>query len=82
MSEYEETLNKWAEQYAHDGEKVVRVAIEMDEGYRYSSYTFEDPHLEVNIWIQGSNGISFPRSGDVDNLGELLTQLFQIVGAV
>lgn len=32
------------------GCEIGRVDFEYDKGYRYSSYTFEDPHFKIIVW--------------------------------
>lgn len=36
-------------QLAPDDE--IRVEVEYDEGYHYSSYTYEDPSFTIRVWI-------------------------------
>jgi hypothetical protein len=92
VSRYRETLHKWAAKYVPEGAKVVAVDVENDPGYRYSSYTYEDPHIDVTVRYElpgdvdgydaeGNLVPSYARTatvGDVENLGEILTQLFAI----
>ncbi len=78
-SQYRATLNKWAEQHVPTGTKVVEVQIVQDEGYRYSSYTYEDPH--VDIIVSYEPGEFTPRGMTTvqpTSLGDLLTELFAI----
>lgn len=80
MSRYRETLHAWAARYVPDGAKVTSVTVEQDPGYRYSSYTYEDPHIDVTVRYELADdfGFAYP---DVENLGEILTQLFAIEDA-
>ncbi len=93
MSRYRETLHKWAAKYVPEGATVVAVDVVNDPGYRYSSYTYEDPHIDVTVRYELPSDVdgydaegqwisAYQRTatvGDVETLGEILTQLSDLV---
>jgi hypothetical protein len=76
-SRYRETLHKWAAKYVPEGARVNMVDVYEDPGYKYSSYTMEDPHIDVTVGYV-LDGVQGSVTVDVANLGEILTELFQI----
>ena len=84
MSEYRDVLFKWAEQYLEAGAKVTDVRFQHDEGYYYSSLTYEDPYDEIVIyWIPVGSDMEIssrynPSYDEAPGFGDLLRQLFEI----
>lgn len=74
---YRLTLELWASRYVPEGATDLDVTIVEDPGYKYSSYTFEDPHVDVDIHFT-HEGRRQARSVEVESLGDLLHTLFAI----
>lgn len=75
MDEYTEVLTEWAaSELGVTPSEVDRVVVEHDPGYRYSSWTFEDPHTDVRAYMKSGP----PRLIDIENMGDLLTKLFKV----
>ncbi|MFC8490691.1 hypothetical protein ACFUJU_07775 [Streptomyces sp. NPDC057235] len=55
------------------GKEIKEVDFDYDEGYRYSSYTYEDPSFKVTVW--GPDGYWIERYEN-KTAGEFLTELF------
>ncbi|MFF4478694.1 hypothetical protein ACFY1A_16990 [Streptomyces sp. NPDC001520] len=57
---------------------VGSVVFDYDEGYRYSSYTYQDPEFQIRVY--GPNG-EWVAGYEDTTAGELLTELFAWEGA-
>lgn len=82
-SEYKKTLYEWAARQLEEGAVVTDVRLEYNEGYRYSSYTFEDPSFRVEISYKvGEWAVHTFLGEDTEvaniGMGELLSGLFAI----
>lgn len=74
---YRAALHAWAAKYVPEGAKVASVDVYNDPGYRYSSYTYEDPHIDVTVYYE-LGGERSSVCADIENLGTILTELFAI----
>lgn len=78
MSAYRDALHAWAAARVPEATKIVSVEVVDDPGYRYSSYTYEDPHVDVTVTYENADGQAYTTAIDVEHLGEILTELFRI----
>jgi hypothetical protein len=56
------------------GQEVGEVVFEYDEGYRYSSYTYEDPAFKIRVY--SPNDRYYLASYENTTASEFLTELF------
>ncbi|MFJ6636584.1 hypothetical protein ACIQMR_35250 [Streptomyces sp. NPDC091376] len=56
------------------GREIGGVTFEYDEGYRYSSYTYEDPSFKVVVW--DTDDRYWLETYTNTTAGEFLTELF------
>ena len=57
------------------GQEVGEVTFEYDEGYHYSSYTYEDPSFTIRVY--DPEGRYYLASYENTTAGEFLTELFE-----
>ncbi len=75
---YRQALHAWAAARVPEAAKIVSVEVIDDPGYRYSSYTYEDPHVDVTVTFEDADGFTLTTSVAIEHLGEILTELFRI----
>ena len=83
MSEYKNVLNRWAaEKLGVSASEIDSVEFIYDEGYCYSSCTYESPSFEATVYLRGPIGRRrYCRTFSVDEVGtfgSLLSELFEI----
>lgn len=82
-TEYRRVLHKWAKSVIPDAKRITSVHFDHEEGYAYSSWTFETAHTEIIISYETEDGEVKTRWINLDDaefvtLGELLQKLFAL----
>lgn len=80
MSEYKKVLFKWAERYLEEGAVVTDVTIRHEDGYYYSSLTYQDPYDDIRIEYKIDNKYAYIilELDELPKFGELLSELFAL----